>query len=202
MIWGVQGVGMGSWILPELQEAAASLSPAVKLYSMTVRQDNSSFSTSCQSGLRAVCSTQKMDRRYPEETPIFTTLTFPRLAWPSIIQSITVRLNYTYGTPWQTRLSWGVFSPPLLQPQTKVLPSAHMSHGNRNDTFQHHSWYTHQSGQNVHPRKNCIPKCSRTQEESNTDNTNMRFPSIMEGFILKPYLLWVSVWVIMCSQYQ
>lgn len=55
-------------VLPELQEAAVSLSPAVKLYSKTVRQDNSSFSTSCQSGLHAVCSMQKMDQQYPEET--------------------------------------------------------------------------------------------------------------------------------------
>lgn len=61
------GVRRGCWILPEPREAAASPSPAVKPYSKTARQDNSSFSTSCQIGLRAVCSMQKMDQQYPED---------------------------------------------------------------------------------------------------------------------------------------
>lgn len=67
-VWGRGGVRTASGVLPELQEAAVSLSPAVKLYSKTARRDNSSFSTSCQSGLHAVCSMQKTDRQYPEET--------------------------------------------------------------------------------------------------------------------------------------
>lgn len=54
-------------MVPELQEWAVSLSPAGRPYSMTVKPDNSSFSTSCQSGRHAVCSMQKMDLQYPGE---------------------------------------------------------------------------------------------------------------------------------------
>lgn len=53
---------------PVPQVSAASLSPAERLYSRTARPNNSSFSTSCQSGLRAACSMQKRDQQYPEET--------------------------------------------------------------------------------------------------------------------------------------
>lgn len=55
-------------MLPEPQEWAASLSPVERPYNMTVKPNNSSFSTSCQSDLHAACSMQKMDQQYPDET--------------------------------------------------------------------------------------------------------------------------------------
>lgn len=102
---------MGSGILPEPQAAAASLSPAGTLYSRTVRLDNSSFSTSCQSGLHAVCSMQKMDQQYPEDTdttPILTALTFQRDVW---LSSINHSNRYIHK---RTRYTCAIHSPSTL----------------------------------------------------------------------------------------
>lgn len=88
---------------------------------------------------------------------------------------------------------WIFFSPLLPQPQTKALPSVHTWHGNRNDTFQHHSWCTHRFGQSGHPHKSCTPKGTRAQEESSTDTVNASFPNCLEEFLLKPYCCeWLS----------
>lgn len=119
--WGLHGVRMGCWILPELQEAAAALSPAVKLYSKTARQDNSSFSTSCQIGLHAVCSTQKMDQQYPKDRDNNSYYTG---IW-------NVSLTMYTAPPWQTGLLWG-FSNLLrcsLRQKSFPLCTCHMEIG-------------------------------------------------------------------------